>query len=218
MKNEEILKKAFAIAEEEINGECMADVDEMLDITVSETVRERIISNLMTYNLQFKKSNKAFLKALLVAAIIILTASLTVFAVKPLRNFVIEKFFDGSRIIFTQIKGNDSLYPNYGYIPDGYILCDELKTKNGQTLDYKNGNAHIIIDSFSNKNSVTYIDTENAETGDVKIGNVTGYYSIKNESIILAWSTGKYNHTITADKSTVINSIDDVVKIAQSLY
>ncbi len=216
MNNEAILKAACIAADEELSAGLLALVNSMPDISVSEAEREKILSVLIPGSTKKKKTHKKALRVLLAAAIILLLTALTVFAVKPLRNFVVEMFKDESRIIFSQSEGRSSLYPHYDYIPEGYVLTDIKKGKTSQWLEYKCGIYGLNIKSLPNDNSVALFDSENAETGEIKVGDTVGYYSITNDTLFLMWSVGNYNYRISADRNDKLIGLDELVKIAQS--
>lgn len=74
----------------------------------------------------------------------------------------------------------------------------------------------LNIKSLPNDNSVALFDSENAETGEIKVGDTVGYYSITNDTLFLMWSVGNYNYRISADRNDKLIGLDELVKIAQS--
>lgn len=216
MNNEQILKAAFSLADEELSREWLLKAESLPDVFISEADRKRILAALNRSGNTMKKSTKRALKVLLAAAIILLIMTVTVFAYKPSRNFVVTKFYDASEIIFTQTSGKGSLYPEYEYIPEGYIQTKTEKDKSGILSEYKCGSAGLYIISSKSKNSVIFFDSEDGETGETEIGEAIGYYSITDRNVILMWPKGKYCYAIIADRTARINDIDVLVKIAQS--
>lgn len=197
-------------------------IDSMPVILIPEDKDKRLRDFIRNYKItsvgkKNRKGVKRGLKALLIAAIIIFAIVVTAFAFEPVRNFVFKVYSDCTEFVFESIKGNkdDYLYAEYSYIPEGYILVSNVKTEMGQSITYKNKNNQLLIQSGINSGSLLGIDTENAEHGDIQIKNHKGYYSITNRSLIITWSTGKYNHVICADKSDII-TLDEVVRVAQS--
>ena len=184
-----------------------------------ERLRE-FIRNYRTASETEKKNRNGMtrgIKVLLIAAIILLIAVFTAFAFEPIRSFVFKVYSDCTEFVFHsgEKSEGDYLYAVYTYIPEEYVLVSNTKAKLTQEIVYKNGNNRIIIQSGDNSDSVLIIDTENAEHGEMQINNYDGYYSITDRSIILTWSSGKYNHVILADKCDAI-TLDEVVYIAQS--
>ncbi|MBR4767134.1 MAG: DUF4367 domain-containing protein [Clostridia bacterium] len=163
-----------------------------------------------------KKAGKKHIIAIIAAVLVILVSTFAA-ASAPIRNYILNVYDDYSEFIFNSFKGNedDYLYAEYSYIPEGYSLASNVKTEMGQSITYKNKNNQLLIQSHINSGSHR-IDTENAETGEMEVGNYGGYYSITESSIILVWSTGKYNHIIIADLNVDIITLDEVVKIAES--
>lgn len=164
-----------------------------------------------------KKAGKKHIISIIAAVLVILVSALAA-ASAPIRNYILNVYDDYSEFIFNSFKGNedDYLYAEYSYIPEGYEVASTSKTRLSQKIIYQNDCYQIVIKSVVNSDSALGIDTENAETGEREVGNYGGYYSITESSIILVWSTGKYNHIITADLNGDIITLDEVVKIAES--
>lgn len=156
------------------------------------------------------------IKAVIIAAAIIVLLAITAFAIEPVRNFIINIYSDCTEIVFNSNDKNDYLYAEYTFIPKGYILVDSIQGKNSQSLIYSNEGKRILIDSLGNKTSKSVIDTEDSDSGEISFGDETGYYSITDTSIILIWSSGKYNHCIIADLNDNYISLEALVKVAQS--
>ena len=165
-----------------------------------------------------KATSKRIKTALLIAALLIILLSVSATAFSPLRDFFTKIYKDCTEIVFYITNKSDYLFAEYTYIPNGYRKVDDVRVKatQSQILTYLNNKNQIKIITMRNKNSSTFIDTEKAEIGEVIINGNTGYYSITKTSIMIVWSTGKYNHCLTA--TLVDNNIgfDEVVKIAQS--
>lgn len=197
-------------------------MDSMPDIIIPEDKDNRLREFIRNYKATsgFKKKNRKGMtrgfKALLIAAIILMVAAFTAFAFSPVKSYFIEIYNDGTKFIFLNEKKKDYFYSTFTYIPEGYELTQHTKGKLSQRSVYNNGNKIIHIDTNTNKGSVTFIDTENAETGEVVINGCDGYYSITDDAVILIWTTGKYHHCITADLNEDIITLDEVIKIAES--
>ena len=198
-------------------------MDSMPDIIISEDKDNRLREFIRNYKIasELKKKNRKGMtrgiKALLIAAIILLIVAFTAFAFEPVKNFVFKVYSDCTEFVFQsgEKSEGDYLYAEYTYIPDGYELVKDHKGKTSHNLVYSDGTNEIEIWTRGDKNTTVLIDTEEAKTGELMIGNNVGFYSIARRSIILVWSTGKYHHDITADINENI-SLDDIVRVAQS--
>ncbi len=198
-------------------------MDSLPDILIPKDKDKRLRDFILNYELKSadKKNRKGMtrgIKALLIAAIILLAAAFTAFAFEPVRNFVYTVYTDGTEFIFESSRGNknDYLYADFSYIPDGYKLVSNTKTKTEHRIVYMNGGNMLTINSYESSGSVLGIDTENAVHGELEINGCVGYYSINQSSLIIVWSTGKYFHIIIADQCDEIG-YEDVVQIAQSI-
>ena len=163
-------------------------------------------------------NSKRGLKDLIIAAILIVLLSVSAFSFSPLKVFFYNIYNNCTEFVFSTFKSDkeDFLYAVYSYVPDGYLVTNNLKTKLGQEITYRNGSKRINIVTNISKYSSVFIDTENANTGTTKINGYEGYYSITERSIILVWSSGRYNHCITADLDNDLITLDTVIKIAES--
>jgi hypothetical protein len=197
-------------------------IDSMPEILIPEEKDKRLRDFIHNYEIasagkKNRKGMKRGIKALLIAAIVLLAIAVTAFAFEPFRNIIYKVYTDCTEFVFESVKGNkdDYLYAEYSYIPEGYILVQNNKTKTSQKIIYENERYQIVIQTDTGSNSVLGIDTENAEFGDININGFDGYYSINQTSIIVAWSTGRNHHVICADQNNRTN-LDDVIQIAQS--
>ena len=164
-----------------------------------------------------KKVSKKHIIAIIAAVLVILVSALAA-ASAPIRNYILNVYDDYSEFIFNTENKKDYLFAEYTYIPEGYKKTDERRYKKAQsqiTLFF-NDEKHIKISTNGNKGTSACIDTENAETGEIKVGEYDGYYSITDDSVMLIWSTGKYNHLLTAARNGDIITLEEVVKIAES--
>lgn len=162
------------------------------------------------YNTQRSFKRRKLIKSIIIAAIILVVLVVTCMAVKPIRNFFTNVTSDGTFFSFSITDNNDYLYANYSFIPEGYVLVSENNIKTMQSIVYDHNGKNIYIVSAENKNTTKFINSEK-----ISIGQYIGYYCINNEQTYLLWSTGKYNHVITADNCKYI-TIDILVDIALS--
>lgn len=223
-ESEKILKEACVIAEDLYWQDFFDKIDKEPDIKIPEGQFEKVLRIInrqpVCKNTKPNKTKERFsfnnrLKAVLVAVIIILILAITAMAITPLRNLIIKVYKDCTDIVFNLENRNDFLYAKYDYIPERYKLKSDSQKDYYQFVVYTSGCNNLNISTFINEKSVAVIDTENAETSEIMVGDMQGYYSITEKKIILIWSTGKYNHRISADLTDEI-TIDTLVKIAQS--
>lgn len=224
MTNEEILAEACDGAKTRLDAVYLEKINKMEQPAISKREKIKIynyianLDNKINDNLKEykpKRATKRTLKAILIAAILLLLFAISSFAFSPVRNFFIKVYNDCSEIVFNISNEEDYLYSEYEYIPEGYKLVSDQKLKNGQMCIYENHGKRIIIDSGYTENSALVIDTENSTTMDINHNDIVGYYSQTEKSNILVWSIGKCYHCITADISEEI-SLDELLKIAES--
>ena len=163
-------------------------------------------------------NSKRGLKALLIAAILIFLLSVSAFSFNPFKTFLYNIYTKGTEFFFSYNRSakDDLPYSRYTYIPEGYNIVYDNRSKFGQRIKYIKGTKRIIIDSNMVQHSSLNIDTELAKTGEIKIGEYDGYYSVTESEIIVVWSTGKYYHHIVADLNGESLTLDRVIKIAES--
>lgn len=223
-ESELALKEACILAEEIHFKELLERFDAQPDIIISEGQYDRIyklIFDQATNNSKEKKekhiSSKKIKVIILAVAVLVILLSVSAMAYNPLRDFFVKIYKDCTEIVFYITNNNDYLFAEYTYIPEGYnkIKDDRVKAANFQLILYRKDKSDIKISTMENKHSSTFIDTENTEAGEVMINESIGYYSITKTGIILVWSTGKYNHCLTAALKNNI-TLKEVVKIAQS--
>ena len=223
-ESDKLLREACILAEEMYWDDFFKRFASFPLVEIPEGQHERIlkliyehsVDNKEKTNLDTRGITSKRIKAVIIAAAIIVLLAITAFAIEPVRNFIINVYSDCTEIVFNSNNNNDYLYAEYTFIPEGYVLVDSIQGKNSHSLIYSNEEKQIVINSMSNKNSKTVIDTEKAETGEIVVNNNIGYYSKVENIIILTWCSGRYNHIITADISEEIFSVEELVKIAQS--
>lgn len=216
-----VLKEAAELAEKLYWDDYFKNTDEKQDIVIPSHQRN-LIYKLINASSKVKSDadrskihSRKRLKAVLIAAILIILLTVAAFAVTPIRNFFIEIYNDCTEIVFQSEEKKDYLYAEYTRVPDEYILISDSRKKRSQFVSFCNGKGEIYIATLPNNNTKAIVDTEKAETGEIRINSDFGYYSISDTSIILIWSTGNYCHSITADIDDNI-TLDDIVEIAQS--
>ena len=165
-----------------------------------------------------KTTSKRIKTAILIAAILIILFGITATAISPLKDFITKIYQECTEIVFDVTNKDDYPFSEYTYIPKGYVKVKDIKYQSAkaQVILYQKDKHIIKISSMKNRHSSTFIDTENTETGEILVDGISGYYSITETSIILVWSTGKYNHSLVADLNGESINLEELVKIAQS--
>ncbi len=223
-ESDKVLREACILAEEMYWDDFFKHFASFPPVEIPEGQHERILKLIYGHLIDNRKKSEADtrritskrIKAVIIAAAIIVLLAITAFAIEPVRDFIINIYSDCTEIVFNSNDKNDYLYAEYTFIPKGYILVDSIQGKNSQSLIYSNEGKRILIDSLGNKSSKSVIDTEDSDSGEISFGDETGYYSITDTSIILIWSSGKYNHCIIADLNDNYISLETLVKVAQS--
>ena len=221
------LMDACVLAEEMLYKEMLAEFEVQPSIRIPDGQRERILNLIygeetaQKDNIQIKEkkiSSRRIKTAFLIAAILIILFTVTSTAFSPLKDFILRIYRECTEIVFDITNKDDYLFAEYTYIPKGYkkVKDNRVKPANFQSILYMNGQSRISISTLRNKHSSAFIDTEDAETGEILINGVTGYYSITETSLMLVWSTGKYNHCLTVELNGANINLEEIVKIAQS--
>lgn len=223
-KSDIALRDACILAEEMLYKDMFADFESQPFIDIPEGQREKVHKLIYgeettrNVNTRKKTSSKKIKTVLLIAAILIILFGVTATAFNPLRDFIIRIYRECTEIVFEVTNKDDYPFAEYTYIPKGYEKVNDIKFQlaKSQSILYRKDESIIKIYSTKTKHSSTFIDTENAETGEILVNEITGYYSITETSVILVWSTGKYSHYMIADKDSDLISIETLIKIAQS--
>lgn len=162
---------------------------------------------------KYHKFTKRTTRVLLVAAII-LSFTLTAFAVPASRDFLIKKFKEYS--IFSvedssavKISGNI----NMNYIPDGFNQTENFESEYLHTYNYEdNANQWFSVEISSNSMDFV-LDTEEYEYEEIDSGNIKYflYKSSKNMNGII-WHNEKYTFIVCGNLSK-----SEILNIAQNL-
>lgn len=230
MISDELLISACSEAENQLLDELICKLDEMSGIALKRKSKKRIKAFLKSLDKTYsetavydfaaftKKYNlKQTIKAVLVAALIAILLTATCWSFENERGFFGEITDIGTFFTFNKFKDNDDyLFAEYTYIPEGYVLTSEERNKRSQLLEYHNNDLLLTIDTYKKNNSLgIFVNSENAETGEVPVNDAIGYYCINEDSTTLMWSTGNYVNVIMADNTEGI-SVDTLLKIALS--
>lgn len=186
-----------------------------------EKEKNRIIRQYERYSIsrnQFsgRKISKKTIRILLVAALLLALLVASALAFEPVRHYIFS-YFDGTDIIFHDYQIRDSLNERFTYIPQGYTLEREERSKVLNYFVYIDDNKNELVISSARNGSKVFINTEDVGFDEFEIQGLKGYYVKRNDGLIVTWSTGKYHHIIDADVSETSHiSIEELIKIANS--
>ena len=104
------------------------------------------------------------------------------------------------------IKSNSPYKVILHYIPDNYAVYDINGNDKNYTITYKNDNNYFSV-TKSNIADNVQIDTEDANTKYIYINNNKAFVSMKNNRIIILWTSSNFLYTIdgNTDYNTLIN-------------
>lgn len=146
----------------------------------------------------------------IITMIIIASTTLGVNAVKlRILNYFINIQNQYTEFKYTEsdnTKSNNPFKVTLHYIPDNYIIYDINTTNKNYNITYKNNNKYFSITKTNIVDNVQ-IDTEDANTKYIYINNNKAFVSIKNDKIIILWSSLGFLYTIdgNTDYNTLIN-------------
>ena len=154
--------------------------------------------------------SKRMILVSIITMIIIASTTLGVNAVKlRILNYFINIQNQYTEFKYTEsdnTKSNNPFNVTLHYIPDNYIIYDINTTNKNYNITYKNNNKYFSITKTNIVDNVQ-IDTEDANTKYIYINNNKAFVSIKNDKIIILWSSLGFLYTIdgNTDYNTLIN-------------
>lgn len=154
------------------------------------------------------KLSKKTIRFLVVAAIL-LSLTITVFAIPSCREFIITKFFNHSEYNVSDIsnaKQVKSLIINY--VPNGFEKVEDY----GYSSVYRNGDKEFIVEKSMITASIGY-DTEFYDDEIIEINGVEAvYYKSNDVNGGIIFNDGEYIFWISGNLSK-----EELVKIAQNI-
>jgi hypothetical protein len=149
--------------------------------------------------------------AILVAAALLLTSCGIIF-----RNEIKEIFSD----FFVSVKydNNDKIGQTLdniyylSYIPDGYIIEDEIIGSLFVQYRYIDDDNHVIIFTQNILNGMEYIiDSENGYSEMIEIDKIKVYYRYTGEMHIFVWNDDNYSLKLTSNNKLTDDEIAEIV-------
>ena len=157
----------------------------------------------------YRRLNKVavILSALLVILIV------GVVSVSSLRDYTISFLlsFDDSYVKADKI-GNTFSANTPSVLPKGYSLSSFKADESGIVkVEYMDSEYNILVFSQRPLDNPIILDSENAQTEDVTIGEFNGKLSKKDRQTALVWQTDKYQFSLTSNQDV------DLVPVAESV-
>ncbi len=158
------------------------------------------------------KLSKGTIKVLLIAAILLALAT-TVFAVPAGREYIVEKFFNHSTY---EVRGIDKINRiesfEINYIPDGFVITDEDKSKYFYRITYAKEQFHLFIDKHAINTRINF-DTEEYDFQNITINGFDAIlYFSENSKKGIIFNDGEYIFMRNGNIEK-----DELIKIAQNL-
>ncbi len=148
----------------------------------------------------------------LIAAILIVSMTITAFAVPASRDFIIHKFFDHSTYTVVNGEHNEVGEITIRYVPEGFEIIDQYKDEKVSYIEYQDANEDWFQVRKMSLTLKTDIDTESYNYKNIFYNNKL-YISYQNDSSkAFIWNDRKYEYTITGNVSN-----DLLLKIADSI-
>lgn len=128
-------------------------------------------------------------------------------------NFYIENFDSHASFMPKEESPfNDFIV---GYIPEGYLENDEIKTPSFYSLTYYNSENYMIDVTLYDSKSSFNVDIENCVSYNIIVNNKNGYIYRKPGSTILIFKFHENSIVITSTNDDLTN--EELIKIANSI-
>ncbi len=223
--NEDFLLKRIAVSmvekdsllfDELQNDETIINpLQDDLDRRISKILNDHFRKDQNLKNLS--KVKKTLIKAAVIIFIIsssfvISFTTVDAFRIKVL-NYYIENF--DTHVSFKP-KEEESPFMDFrvGYLPEGYIESDEIKTPSFYSLTFFKEN-YMLDFSLYDSQSTFNVDSENCERYNIIINKQNGYIFRKPGSIILVFKFHGNSIVISSTEDNLTN--EELVKIAESI-
>lgn len=196
---------------------------EIIDHTFSDSFNQRMNSLIKDQRkFYYPLIKTTFRRVITIFAAAIIVGSITVGAVPELRRWFIGLFVTendrNSDIKFVNGEIDSSMLSvsqklvSPAYVPSGFSISDEFCDESTHIITYKSGNKTIEF-TQEDISAGFNIDTEDAETETISVGNFSGYISIFEDTTILVWSDNNFSYSIIGDlcKSDIIAMANSVI-------
>lgn len=175
----------------------------------------------MQKKLYYPLVKTTFRRIVTIIAAALVAGSITVGAVPSLRNWLTGLFVTKNETNADVRFADKEITDNYfsvedhlmtpTYIPNGYVLSIEENDEFTHIVHYTSGTKKIEFSQNDISTGIN-IDTENADTKAVKIGEYDGFLSVLTDKAILVWTDNSFSYSIIGDLSE-----NDIIDMADSV-
>lgn len=152
-------------------------------------------------------------RVVLIAAIL-LSMTVTAFAIPASREYIIKKFTDHSTyevIGGERVDIDENIKPHY--IPEGFKLVNHFYSRESVTWGYEKNESTFFNVDITLINTQTEFDTERYDTEVLEINGIKYiYYKSVEENNGLIWNDGVYIYGVYGTVSK-----EEIIKIAQNI-
>lgn len=156
--------------------------------------------------------SKRTIKILLIAAVLLAFIT-TVFAVPVSREYIVQKFFNHSSYNVKDIdKISNVELMEINYIPNGFVITDEYKSKYVYSVTYSNEREHFSVDKHAINTYVNF-DTEKYDCENISINGIDGlFYVTETLQKGIIFNDANYIFVVSGniDKNELINIAQNV--------
>ena len=156
---------------------------------------------------EYKKMSKRTVVALILAAALLLSSCIAVYAYRnEIRGFV-EKIYE--KYIAVSFEDGDNSQDNTGeiskvytlsYLPDGYIVTNEKITPLSIFYEFKNNDSLVMTFTQQNLRSAQFwLDVEHGESVVIATEGLDLYCRVIDNSYHYIWNDGEYAMLLTSD-------------------
>ncbi len=183
---------------------------EAIEFSKQHEKRMRILFDKMRRDKYHRFTKRATIA--LIAAILIISMTITAFAIPASRDYIIHKFFDHSTYTAAEGEHNEVGEITIGYIPEGFEIIDQYKAENVAYYEYQNKQKDWYQVKKTSVGSTADFDTEKQKYESVTKNGIVYIIYIDNNSIGCIWNNVKYTYIITGNISKEL-----ILKIAYSV-
>ena len=154
-------------------------------------------------------------RAAVVLAAMIVVSGIMVFSVDAWRVRFLNMFVSETSIDSDIWYENGTIYKSVeieiGFIPEDFVIVENTSTGQSIRLKFQNEDSFCSLIRYAT-NTVSSVDTENAETKKITINGNIVYVSVGDEITILSWSDNKYSYALSGN-------IDEMylIRVAESI-
>jgi len=226
MPNEDILKRALIEAfsrdysdipnDEEIDK--IHTFSNEFEIKMKKLQKKSKIKYVYIFNLQVRR-----MAVIAVCIIVIFTASMSIEAVRtPIIKFCVTIYEKFSSILFINDSDNELSFPTTletlyapDYVPDGYILDEDINDSNMRILIYTNENGNEIeFNQYIITTTNLTINTEGITTEDIFIYMNKGIFYTNKEINVILWHDEQYGYLVKSNiEKSLLQRMAESIKV-----